>query len=233
MNKLYDAMGSPTGFDSWSNFMGERPSQDLYVVLGRNRDSSMVANSNWDTAVKMFDDAELDYDITSVGHWACGWIEYLSVDINDKGSYKLAEEIEASLADYPLLDDEDHSRREHEDAMDTIEFCIDSSFEVGEGLDDFSEIYSHLCDAGYCHSEGCSPSDEDMREAQWETYVKNRLTDEARSLSIGEKVELESWEISRVSDYHATAWVNDETDPRELNLFKDHPKQILMPFVTK
>ena len=230
MDKLYDVMQNPSGMDSWGNYMGERPSQELYVVLGRNRESSLVANSNWDCAIKMFDEAKLEYDITSFGHWACGWVEYLSVDINIPEAYKLAEEIEASLSAYPILNDEDHSEREYEDGLKTIENCIDSWFEIGELLSNessfFSEMYSHLTDNGYCHNEDSSPSDEEMRDAQWNVYVKDRLIEIARGLDVGETIEEEAWEIKRIGEYDATAWMNDEENPRTINLFKDHPNQL-------
>ena len=226
MNKLYDAMRNPSGFDSWNNYMGETPSQELYMVLGRNRDSDLRTNSNWDCAIQMFKDAELDYDITCVNHWACGWVEYLSVDINNKKAFKMGEEIEASLADYPVLNEEHLCEREYEDGIKTIELCIDSWFEIGEGLDDFSEMYSHLTDNGYCHTENSSPSNEEMRDAQWNVYVKDRLIEIARSLDVGETIEEEAWEIKRLGDYDATAWIDDEENPRTLNLFKDHPNQL-------
>lgn len=226
MDKLIKQLGSPSAFDSWENYMGERPNPNLYCVLHRNRDSSIRTNSNWDCAIQMFEDAELDYDITHVGHWACGWIEYLSVDINDKDSFKMGEQIEASLANYPVLNEEDFCEREYEDGLKTIELCIDSWFEIGEGLDDFSELYSHLLDNGYCHTEDSSPSDEEMREAQWETYVKDRLIEIARDLDVGETIEEEAWEIKRIGVYDASAWIDDESEPRMLNLFKDHPNQL-------
>ena len=226
MDKLIDQLGSPSAFDSWENYMGERPNPNLYCVLGRNRDSDLLTNSNWDCAVQMFKDAELDYDITSVGHWLCGWIEYLSVDINDKEAFKMGEQIEASLANYPVLNEEDLCEREYEDGLKTIEMCIDSWFEIGEGLDDFSEMYSHLTDNGYCHDENSSPSNEEIRDAQWNVYVKDRLIEIARDLDVGETIEEEAWEIKRIGVYDASAWIDDESEPRMLNLFKDHPNQL-------
>ena len=226
MDKLIDQLGRPSAFDSWENYMGERPNPNLYCVLGRNRDSSLLANSNWDCAIQMFEDAELDYDITHVGHWACGWIEYLSVDINDKEAFKMGEEIEASLANYPVLSEEDLCEREYEDFISTIEMVYDDDFNVGEDFDDWDDLAVYLNNNGYYHHEGSSPSDEEMREAQWETYVKDRLIEIARSLDVGETIEEEAWEIKRLGDYDASAWIDDESEPRMLNLFKDHPDQI-------
>lgn len=138
----------------------------------------------------------------------------------------MGEQIEASLANYPVLNEEDLCEREYEDGLKTIEMCIDSWFEIGEGLDDFSEMYSHLTDNGYCHDENSSPSNEEIRDAQWNVYVKDRLIEIARDLDVGETIEEEAWEIKRIGVYDASAWIDDESEPRMLNLFKDHPNQL-------
>jgi len=224
--KLIDELGSPSAFDSWSNYMGEKPSDTLYCVLGRNRDSSMLTNSNWDCAVQMFQESELPYDITRVGHWLCGWIEYLSVDINDKEAFKMGEEIEASLANYPCLDEEDYSRREYEDLLQLIELEYDDDFNVGEDFDDWDDIAFYLNENGYYHGEGCYPTSAEIQKAMWECYVKDRVIDIARDLAVGESIIEGSWEISRITDVEATAHFDCEDEPRMLYVFRDHPNQM-------
>lgn len=228
MDKLIDRLGRPSAFDSWENYMGERPNPNLYCVLVRNRDSDLLTNSNWDCAIQMFKDAELDYEITNVGHWLCGWIEYLSVDINDKEAFKMGEEIEASLSDYPVLNEEDYCEREHEDFISTIEMVYDDDFNVGEDFDDWSDLAVYLNDNGYYHHEGSSPSDEDMQQAMWDCYLKERLIDIARGLAEGESVIDGAWEISKISSYEATAHHECEDSPRVINTYRDHPNQILI-----
>ena len=50
MEKLNKVYANPSGWDSLSNYMGVTPEADLYVVLGRNRDSALLSESNWECA---------------------------------------------------------------------------------------------------------------------------------------------------------------------------------------
>jgi len=104
----------PTGFDVAGLSLHDR--QDWLVVpVGRNRDSEVLAQSNYDSAIRMLeqDSPGEDYEEHSFNHWGCGWFEIIIVK-PDTPAAKVAEEIEAALANYPVLDDEDHSRREWE-----------------------------------------------------------------------------------------------------------------------
>jgi len=56
-------------------------------------------------------------EIHRFGHWACGWWEALAVKDNTPQA-KIAEEIEEKIESYPVLDEEDFSRREDEAAQD-------------------------------------------------------------------------------------------------------------------
>lgn len=228
LNRLIDVLGKPSAFDSWDNYMGEKPDTSLYLVLARNRDSSIATNCNWDSAKSMFDDAELDYTITHVGHWLCGWVEYLSVSRNDSEAFKMGEEIDASLSDYPILDEEELCRREHEDFIEVIEMVYDDDYNVGEDYEDWEELAYYLNEHGYYHHEGSSPSDEQVLEAMWEVYLKDRLEVIARGLSVGETITEGSWEISKITSLEGVAHHDCEDEPRMLSLYRDHPNQILM-----
>ena len=106
-----------------------------YLILSRNRDSDLLSESNWNCACKSlgaeaFDsgrDAEAFAERPNVyhwraGHWACGWVEYLMVradapdDVQDA-----AGEIVCSLADYPVLNEDDFSEREFNAACEAWE----------------------------------------------------------------------------------------------------------------
>ena len=62
---------------------------------------------------------------------------------------------------------------------------------------------------------------------------KDRIIEIARGLDVGETIEEEAWEIKRIGDYDATAWIDDESEPRMLNLFKDHPNQLKLKIESK
>ena len=116
MNKLKEVYANPSGWDSLSNYMGETPEDDLYVVLGRNRESSLLSESNWECALKRLGGEGDNVVIHRFGHWACGWIEYLCVREKTK-EYDEALKIEDELEGYPVLDEEDWGEREDQAAQ--------------------------------------------------------------------------------------------------------------------
>lgn len=111
----------PTGFDSHINFDNDREAW-LVLPCGRNRDSECLDESNFATALKILGGEREDVEVHRFGHWACGWFEIILVR-PDSAAAKEAEEIEAALANYPVLDDNDYSEREHEAANETWRVC--------------------------------------------------------------------------------------------------------------
>lgn len=110
---------APTPFDPKGLNLDDQ--QDWLVVpVGQNRDSEALAQSNFAAAVAMLEEVEPEdaeepnYEVCSFGHWACGWIEIIIVRPGSKAQ-EVAEEIEKSLEDYPVLDEDDHSQREWEE----------------------------------------------------------------------------------------------------------------------
>ena len=115
MNTLYDAVKNPSGWDSYSNYMGEIPSKEWLVLLGKNRDSDILTNCNFDCALESLGGESETVEIFRFGHWACGWIEYLCVKSGAE-SEKTALSIESQIEDYPVLDEEKFSDAETEEA---------------------------------------------------------------------------------------------------------------------
>ena len=111
MNTLQSIVANPSGWDSMDNYIGETDFNNLEVVLTRSRDSDLLTESNWDSALAMLGGESDNVIIHRFGHWACGWWEALCVK-PDTEQYKIALDIESSLADYPVLDEEDWSARE-------------------------------------------------------------------------------------------------------------------------
>lgn len=105
-----------------------------FVFIGRNRDSGDLDSSNFECALKALrelpdsevDDSENDgcadascIQVVSESHWACGWIEWIAIHQSATDHVKLAESLESSLEDYPVLDEDDFSRREHESYLES------------------------------------------------------------------------------------------------------------------
>lgn len=100
------------------------------VIL--TRDSDLLAQSNGAATVAAFEAAhgpegeENGWVITRCSHWAVGWVEHLSFRVLEEDGTPsrqcvTMQEIESALADYPVLDDEDYSRREYEQQCEDIE----------------------------------------------------------------------------------------------------------------
>lgn len=103
---------NPTEFDSHSNFMAHSDIAylaDWYVVLGQNRDSDCLTESNFATALKELGGESETIEVHRFGHWACGWYELLLAAPIHKE--KVAD-IERRMDSYPVLDEDDFSERE-------------------------------------------------------------------------------------------------------------------------
>ena len=118
----------PSAFDSRSNFMAfdadalESIEEWFVLPCSRNRDSDCLTESNFAVALEMLGGESETVQVHRFGHWACGWYEIIVVK-PETDAAKKAEEIEKSLDDYPVLDDEDFSERESKAADETWKNC--------------------------------------------------------------------------------------------------------------
>jgi len=110
---------APTPHDPRGAFL---PEQGDWLVLpaGRNRDSDLLSESNWAAALEQLGGEGEDVEVHRFGHWACGWLEIILVRPGTDAA-DTAERIAARLADYPVLDEEDYSRREYESTLESID----------------------------------------------------------------------------------------------------------------
>lgn len=133
MRTLYEVAENPSGLDSFSNYMGETPNKNQYVVLTRNRDSDCLTESNWECALEMLGGESDTVKIDRFGHWACGWWEALSVKETSDGEskrckeFKIACEINDALSNYPVLCEEHFSELEQIEANRVWRECYDVS----------------------------------------------------------------------------------------------------------
>lgn len=91
-------------------------SEWLIVPCSRTRDSGPLDESNFASAEKMLEAADpsgTDWENHRFGHWGPGWYEILIVRPGTK-AHRAAQEIAASLENYPVLDEDDLSERETE-----------------------------------------------------------------------------------------------------------------------
>jgi hypothetical protein len=150
----------PTGFDCKGLALPDQ--QDWLVVpVARNRDSGCLDESNFAVALKCLGGESDTVQVHRFGHWANGWFEIIIVQPGTPAA-KEAESIEASLSDYPVLDDSDFSDREYAYAetvwsnmrlRDRVEMApkygyhvMASRRDVLPQCDKFSELVSYLAE---------------------------------------------------------------------------------------
>lgn len=107
----------PTGFDAAGAFLDDRQNW-LVVPVSRTRDTGPFEESNFETALEMLGGESEDVEVHRFGHWGPGWFELILV-APETDAAKKAEDIEASLENYPVLDDEDLSEREWDDFVES------------------------------------------------------------------------------------------------------------------
>ena len=90
------------------------------VFLSRTRDSGLLDNHNFETALEALRDvARTDAEEATVrvvreSHWACGWVEWIAIHPSDARAVSLANELADCLDEYPILDEHRFSDREYE-----------------------------------------------------------------------------------------------------------------------
>ena len=92
----------------WSrskNYIGESY-YDYYVLLSRHRDSGLVEESNFNSALKALNGESDTVKVIRASHWLCGWIEMILIHESDKESVDKGNEIEKVLESYPILDED-------------------------------------------------------------------------------------------------------------------------------
>lgn len=110
--KTHHEILSGNGLDSYDNYAGDVMASNWLCLMARHRDSDLLAESNWDAALEALGGEGDHVTIMRIGHWAVGWVEMLFIDSEDEHTLHEAEEIEAALESYPVLDEDDFSQRE-------------------------------------------------------------------------------------------------------------------------
>jgi hypothetical protein len=102
----------PTQFDS--NIDIDRG--DWYVMpVSQTRDSGPLDQSNFQQFLEGLGGESETVEVHRFGHWGPGWFEIIIVNPSDEKAVKAAEDMAESLQHYPVLNDEDFSRREWEE----------------------------------------------------------------------------------------------------------------------
>lgn len=139
-----EAAGNWQKFESFA--WHDKPADAAHwcIVYTHNRDSDVLTRSNAEAIHKEMSGFITGRDNASVraedhNHWACGWVKGYAIKVYTKSgkvtvAFRKWCELQARLADYPVLDEEAHSRMEYEECLETIKACGRGT--VLEALDD-------------------------------------------------------------------------------------------------
>ena len=96
-----------------------------FVGLSQHRDSDALERSNFRSALEALGGESETVHVVREGHWAVGWIEWIAIHESDEKALSIQYEIEGSLANYPVLDEEDFCEEETKEANEVWRNCYD------------------------------------------------------------------------------------------------------------
>ena len=149
------------------------------IIYTHHRDSGLLDQSNAVVIAKALEPFTENDDPDVVAenhhHWAVGWIEGFSVRVYRDGqitdAFRTYHELAQRLDDYPILDEEDYSRREFEGTLDNLldaVWRLKGDYELPEGWE--GDVYEWLSDnepgaIENTSDQGGYPSEDQLRTA--------------------------------------------------------------------
>lgn len=149
------------------------------IVYTHNRDSGLLDQSNADAISKAMepftegDDPDVVFE--SHNHWAVGHVDGFSIRVYRDGqvtdAFKTYHDLAEQLADYPVHDEEDYSRREYEATLDNLTdaaWRVKHQYVLPDGWESavFSWFWDHRQRAVENRDDqGGYPEEDDLRDA--------------------------------------------------------------------
>jgi hypothetical protein len=112
-------MYTPNNLKRWTlpKDYGGKHWPDYYSSgVGQHRDSDALTRSNFICMLKALGGESDTVIVVCENHWAVGWVEWIAIHQDDEKALTIADEIDAALSDYPVLDEEHFSQLEQEEA---------------------------------------------------------------------------------------------------------------------
>jgi hypothetical protein len=172
-----DMAGNHRKFESFGWHDRPEDSDKWAIVYTHNRDSDLLAQSNADAIGEIMEPFVESEDVVPErhSHWACGWVDGYSIRVfDDNGNvtdaFRAWCEVQERINNYPLLNEEDHSRREYEAALESITQEGRRMLVDGAAEDWAEQVFSWLWENNQRELEnrdgnGACPSEESVREA--------------------------------------------------------------------
>lgn len=144
------------------------PETDWCIVYTSNRDSDLLTESNEAAILKRLEghigwigDGH-DVDTCEHSHWACGYVTGLNLRVYKDGkitdAFRIYAQAMYELEDYPILDDDDHTRRVMEQTSKNVADVVHT---VAGRYDTTSEYENSGDQASYTVEDWLSENEED------------------------------------------------------------------------
>jgi hypothetical protein len=147
-------MYEPKNLKLWehpSDYFGECWPATYSAGVGQSRDSSALERSNFRTMLAAIGGESETVTVVRESHWACGWIEWIAIHQDDEKALEIADAQIALLEDYPILNEDDFSNEENEEAQEVWRNC----YSVKERLDYIRRHSSQFEFRDYAELLGC------------------------------------------------------------------------------
>jgi hypothetical protein len=98
--------------------------------VGQSRDSDALERSNFRAMWKALEAVGSQAEIVREGHWSVGWVEWIAIPESDNAGLAAADELVGKLSEYPILDEDDYTREELEEANEVWASCYSGAQRV-------------------------------------------------------------------------------------------------------
>jgi hypothetical protein len=160
------------------------------IIYTHNRDSGLLDQSNADQiteAMEPFTDGgDPDVVMESHDHWAVGHVDGFSIRVYRNGqitaAFRTYHDLAERLADYPVLDEEDYSRREYEATLENLAdaaWRLKREYDLPDGWESavFSWFWEHNQRAVENRDDDGGYPDEDDLRAAFDALGYERIED--------------------------------------------------------
>lgn len=116
----------PANLKLWTmptNYVGEVWPATYSSGVGQSRDSDALERSNFACMLEAVGGESDTVTVVRESHWAVGWVEWIAIHQDDEKALQIADEVQAGLADYPVINEDHWSELEQEDANETWANC--------------------------------------------------------------------------------------------------------------
>ena len=95
--------------------------------FGQSRDSDALERSNFRCALRELGGESETVIVVRESHWAVGWVEWIAIHESDEKALEIADELCEAYEDYPVVDEDDYSCEESEEANRVWANCYNLS----------------------------------------------------------------------------------------------------------